>query len=52
MLLGHYRDETAAIADGDARAACAAAAQLMAGIMLTELIRRGVLNGPLAFEMS
>lgn len=59
-LLGHYEDETAAIADRDpetARSACAAAADLMGQIMLTELVRRGVLEGPVArdpfaFEMS
>lgn len=50
-LLAHYEDETAAIADRDpdaARAACAAAADLMGQIMLTELIRRGVLEGPIS----
>jgi DNA-binding GntR family transcriptional regulator len=59
-LLGHYQDETAAIIDHDpdaARTACATAADLMGQIMLTELVRRGVLEGPLtrdpfAFEMS
>lgn len=54
-LLGHYEAETLAITDRDpaaARAACTAAAELMAQIMLTELVRRGVLDGPVAFEMS
>ncbi len=59
-LLGHYEAETAAITDQDpdsARAACAAAADLMGQIMATELVRRGVLEGPatrdpFAFEMS
>lgn len=54
-LVGHYETETAAIADSDpeaARAACRAAAGLMATIMLTELVRRGVLDGPLALEMN
>jgi hypothetical protein len=44
-----------AITGGDpeaARTACTAAAELMGQIMLTELVRRGVLNGPVAFEMS
>ncbi|MGA9374556.1 MAG: GntR family transcriptional regulator [Mycobacterium sp.] len=59
-LLGHYEAETAAITDRDpdaARTACAAAADLMGQIMLAELVRRGVLEGPVsrdpfAFEMS
>lgn len=54
-LLGHYEAETAAITDRNpdaARAACAAAADLMGQIMLAELVRRGVLDGPVAFEMS
>lgn len=54
-LLGHYEAETAAIAGRDpeaARAACTAAAELMGQIMLTELVRRGVLGGPVNFEMS
>jgi DNA-binding GntR family transcriptional regulator len=59
-LLAHYEDETAAIADRDpgaARTATAAAANLMGQIMLAELVRRGVLEGPVsrdpfAFEMS
>ena len=54
-LLGHYEAETVAITGGDpeaARTACTAAAELMGQIMLTELVRRGVLDGPVAFEMS
>lgn len=54
-LLGHYEAETAAIIGRDpaaARAACTAAAELMGRIMLSELVRRGVLEGPVAFEMS
>lgn len=59
-LLGHYEAETTAITDRDpaaARAACAATADLMGKIMLAELVRRGVLEGPVsrdpfAFEMS
>lgn len=52
-LLDHYRAETAAIADRDpaaARAACIAAARLMGAMMRTELVRRGVLDGPVATE--
>lgn len=47
-LLGHYEAETVAIAAGDpdaARAACSRAAELMGRIMLSELVRRGVLDG-------
>ncbi|MGK2866909.1 MAG: GntR family transcriptional regulator [Mycobacterium sp.] len=54
-LLAHYEAETVAIADRDpdaARTACAAAADLMSTIMLAELIRRGVLDGPVTLEMS
>ena len=53
-LRGFYRDETAAIAARDApaaRAACTAAARLMADVMLTELVRRGVLDGPVAAQI-
>lgn len=48
-LLDHYEDETTAIIGRDpvaAQAACAAAAELMGRIMLAELVRRGVLDGP------
>ncbi|WP_411289594.1 GntR family transcriptional regulator [Mycobacterium adipatum] len=54
-LLGQYQAETAAITGRDpeaARAACATAADLMGRIMCSELVRRGVLEGPVAFEMS
>jgi len=46
-LLPSYEDELAAITDRDAqsaRAACARRAEIMAGILLTELVRRGVLR--------
>ncbi|MCF6389804.1 GntR family transcriptional regulator [Mycobacterium sp. MBM] len=54
-LLEHYEAETAAITGRDpaaARAACAATAALMGRIMCGELVRRGVLEGPVAFETS
>lgn len=54
-LLGQYQAETAAITGRDpeaARAACATGADLMGRIMCSELVRRGVLEGPVAFEMS
>lgn len=54
-LLDHYETETSAITGRDpaaARAACAATGALMGRIMVTELVRRGVLEGPVAFETS
>jgi DNA-binding GntR family transcriptional regulator len=48
-MLPLYEDETAAIHRRDpaaARAACADCAQLMAKVMVTELVRRGVLAPP------
>lgn len=45
-LLAHYENETNAIADGDpdaARVACQTGAAQMGRVMLTELVRRGVL---------
>ncbi len=44
-MLAFYEDETAAIRHRDpaaARAACSACAELMAKVMITELVRRGV----------
>lgn len=46
-LLEHYRAQTAAITardPGAARAACVAASEVMGTVMLTELVRRGVLE--------
>ena len=46
-LLDHYRAQTAAITDRDpgaARAACVAASEVLGTVMLTELVRRGVLE--------
>jgi DNA-binding GntR family transcriptional regulator len=46
-MLPFYEDETAAIRHRDpegARAACSGCAELMAEVMLTELVRRGVLT--------
>jgi DNA-binding GntR family transcriptional regulator len=48
-MLPLYEDETAAIHRRDAaaaRAACASCAELMAKVMVTELVRRGVLAPP------
>ena len=45
-MLPFYEDETAAIRHRDpdgARAACSGCAELMAEVMVTELVRRGVL---------
>ena len=45
-MLPFYEDETVAIRHRDpegARAACGGCADLMAEVMLTELVRRGVL---------
>ncbi|GAT08908.1 GntR family transcriptional regulator [Mycolicibacterium novocastrense] len=47
-MLPFYEDETAAIRGGDqeaARAACIARSEAMGHIMVTELVRRGVLRG-------
>lgn len=47
-MLPFYEDETAAIRGGDqeaARAACIARSEAMGDIMVTELVRRGVLRG-------
>jgi DNA-binding GntR family transcriptional regulator len=48
-MLPFYEDETAAIRRRDpaaARAACSGCAELMAKVMVTELIRRGVFTPP------